>query len=155
MIQLVKNYVSRYVLFLEHIPFFFIPSSSHNLAKSNLIHINPFFDDQDNLSPIPNPANIGIPFPDAPNNIGTQVPDVPDKSSLLMAFQPPNEIDDPLSHYPKRACKSTQLPDFSYSCYSSYFTSFLAFIHHLSEPLSYGEEILNLFHNRLCLRNSL
>jgi len=27
-----KLYVSRYVVFLEHIPFFFIPSTTHNLT---------------------------------------------------------------------------------------------------------------------------
>jgi len=42
-----------------------------------------------------------------------------------------------------RICKSTKLPDFAYSCYSSSFTSFLASIHCLSEPSSYRVTILN------------
>jgi hypothetical protein len=40
-------------------------------------------------------------------------------------------------------CKSTKLPDFVYSCYSSSFTFFLAFIHCLSELSSYKVTILN------------
>jgi hypothetical protein len=39
--------------------------------------------------------------------------------------------------------KSTKLIDFAYSCYSSSFTFFLAFIHCLSEPSFYKEEILD------------
>jgi len=39
--------------------------------------------------------------------------------------------------------KSTKLPDFAYSCYSSSFTSFLASIHCLFEPSSYKEAILD------------
>ena len=39
--------------------------------------------------------------------------------------------------------KSTKLLDFAYSCYSSSFTSFLAYIHCLSEPSSYKEAIID------------
>jgi hypothetical protein len=42
-----------------------------------------------------------------------------------------------------RIHKSIKLPDFAYSCYSSSFTSFLAFIHCLSKPFSYKEAILD------------
>jgi hypothetical protein len=42
-----------------------------------------------------------------------------------------------------RIRKSTKLPDFAYSCYSSSFTFFLAFIHCLYEPSSYKEAILD------------
>ena len=38
-----KLYMSHHVIFLEHIPLFFILSIAHNLTKSNLIHIDPFF----------------------------------------------------------------------------------------------------------------
>jgi len=38
-----KLYVSRHVVFLEHIPFFSIPSTTHSLTKTDLIHIDPFF----------------------------------------------------------------------------------------------------------------
>ena len=57
--------------------------------------------------------------------------------------QATSEIVDPLPRYPKRIRKSTNLPDFSYSCYSSSFASFLATIHNLSEPLSYKEAVLD------------
>ena len=40
-----KLYVSRHVVFLEHIPFFCIPSTTHSLSKSDLIHIDPFSED--------------------------------------------------------------------------------------------------------------
>ena len=53
------------------------------------------------------------------------------------------EIVDSSSRYPQRTHKSTHLPDFVYSCYSSSFSSFLAAIHCLSEPLSYKEAVLD------------
>jgi len=37
-----KLYVSRHVVFLEHITFFYIPSTTHNLIRSDIFHINPF-----------------------------------------------------------------------------------------------------------------
>jgi hypothetical protein len=40
-----KLYVSHHVVFLEHIPFFSIPSTTHSLTKPNLIHIDPFSKD--------------------------------------------------------------------------------------------------------------
>ena len=48
--QLLKNFVSRRVDFLEHIPFFSIPSSIHDLTRFNLIRIDPFYEDSNNLS---------------------------------------------------------------------------------------------------------
>ena len=112
-----KLYVSHQVLFLEHILFFFIPSSSHNLTKSNLIHIDPLYDDQDSLSPIPNTTDIGTPIPDVFDNIGTSILDAPDTSSYLITSQVPLETEDPLPPYTKRGHKYTQLPNFLYSCY--------------------------------------
>ena len=47
----------------------------------------------------------------------------------------------PPSYYLKRICKSTQLPDFAYSCYSPSFTSFLASLRNLYEPASYTEVV--------------
>jgi hypothetical protein len=43
-----KLYVSRHVVFLEHISFFSIPSTTHSLTKPDLIHIDPFSEDSDN-----------------------------------------------------------------------------------------------------------
>jgi hypothetical protein len=45
-----KLYVSRHVVFLEHIPFFFIPSTTHSLTRPDIIHIDPLFEDSDSLS---------------------------------------------------------------------------------------------------------
>jgi hypothetical protein len=51
---------------------------------------------------------------------------------------------DPPPRQSIRIRKSTKLRDFSYSCYSSSFTSFLASINCLFEPCYYKEAILNL-----------
>jgi len=45
-----KRYVSRHVVFLEHIPFFSIPSTTHNLTRPDIIRIDPFSEDSDNIS---------------------------------------------------------------------------------------------------------
>jgi hypothetical protein len=37
-----KLYVSCHVVFLEHITFFSIPSTTHNLIRFDVFHINPF-----------------------------------------------------------------------------------------------------------------
>jgi hypothetical protein len=42
--------VSCHTVFLEHIPFFSIPSITHSLTRSNLIHINHFYEDSNSLS---------------------------------------------------------------------------------------------------------
>jgi histone deacetylase 1/2 len=45
-----KIYVFRHVVFLEHIPFFSIPSNTHSLTRSDLIYIDHFSKDYDGLS---------------------------------------------------------------------------------------------------------
>jgi len=45
-----KLYVSYHVVFLEHIPFFFIPSTTHSLTRPDIICIDPFSEDSDSLS---------------------------------------------------------------------------------------------------------
>jgi hypothetical protein len=35
--------VSHHVVFLEHIPFFSIPSTTHSLTRPDIIHIDSFF----------------------------------------------------------------------------------------------------------------
>jgi hypothetical protein len=42
-----KLYVSCHVVFLEHIPFFSIPSTIHSLTKPDFIRIDPFSEDSD------------------------------------------------------------------------------------------------------------
>ena len=59
------------------------------------------------------------------------------------ATQAPTEAVEPPPRYPPRTRKSTQSPDFVYSCYSDSFASFLASVHDLSEPLSYKEAALD------------
>jgi hypothetical protein len=45
-----KLYVSRHVVFLEHIPFFSISSTTHSLTRPDLIRIDSFSENSDNLS---------------------------------------------------------------------------------------------------------
>ena len=95
----------------------------------------------------PSPTDIGISASDAPITSAQPLP-TPATSEIvdppqLLPTQVTSEIVDPLPRYPKRIRKSTNLPDFSYSCYSSSFASFLATIHNLSEPLSYKEAVLD------------
>jgi hypothetical protein len=42
--------MSRHVIFLEHIRFFFIPSTTHNLTRPDIIRIDLFFEDSNNIS---------------------------------------------------------------------------------------------------------
>ena len=47
--------MSRHVVFLEHIPFFSILSATHDLTRSDLIHIDNFSMDSDSfLFQVPN-----------------------------------------------------------------------------------------------------
>ncbi|GJR09126.1 retrovirus-related pol polyprotein from transposon TNT 1-94 [Tanacetum coccineum] len=48
-----KLYTSRHVDFLEHIPYYSVPASSHNLTQSELIKIDPFEEPTPIVSPIP------------------------------------------------------------------------------------------------------
>ena len=45
-----KLNVSRHVVFLEHIPFFYFPSSNHDLTIYDLIRIDHFSEDSNDLS---------------------------------------------------------------------------------------------------------
>ena len=63
-----KLYVSRHVVFLEHIPFFSIPFATHDLTRSDLIRIDPFSEDFESfLSQVPttsnSPSHVLPPFP--------------------------------------------------------------------------------------------
>jgi hypothetical protein len=134
-----KLYVSRHVIFLEHIPFFSISSTTHSLTKTDLIYIDPFSKDSGNDTS-PHVRSICI------NNsagTGTLLSGTPEASFSSTAPQASFEIMDPPPHQSIRIGKSTKLPDFAYSCYSSSFTSFLASIHCLFEPFSYKEAILD------------
>jgi len=41
--------MSRHVVFLEHISFFYIPSTTHSLIRPDIICIDPFFEDSDSF----------------------------------------------------------------------------------------------------------
>ena len=137
-----KLYVSRHVFFLEHIPFFSLPSSSHSMTKFDLIHIDPF--------------DIGCPSGPQPSTVdqssSSSIPPFPSQSSCRSNEgddqPPPTATPEPLvaadpatPRYPTRTRKSTQLSDFAYSCYSPSFSSFLVSINSFCEPTSYSEAV--------------
>ncbi|CAJ2641032.1 unnamed protein product [Trifolium pratense] len=134
-----KLYVSRHVVFLEHIPFYSLSSDSHTPTRSELAHIDPFAFDDDISSDctIENCRTDTIATPD------TNAPSVPTAIQQPLATVDPTPSTTPSPRYPCRDRKSTQLPDFVYSTYSPSFASFLTSIHNLSEPSSYKEAILD------------
>jgi hypothetical protein len=134
-----KLYVSRHVVFLEHIPFFSIPSTTHSLTKTDLIHIDPFSEDSGN------DTSLHVRSICTHNSActGTLLSGTPEAPFSFTAPQASSEIVDPPPRQSIRIRKSTKLLDFAYSCSSSSFTSFLAFIHCLFEPSSYKEAILD------------
>jgi len=134
-----KLYMSRHVVFLEDIPFFSIPSTTHSLAKSDLIRIDPFSEDSGNdTSPYVRSICTH-------NSAGTDtlLSGTPEAIFSSTAPQTSSKIVNPPPRQSIRIHKSTKLPDFAYSCHSSSFTSFLASIHCLFEPSSYKEAILD------------
>ena len=63
-----KLYLSCHVVFREHIPLFSIQSSIHDLTRSEIIRIDPFSEDSNNLSShVPStsntPSHVLPPFP--------------------------------------------------------------------------------------------
>jgi len=134
-----KLYVSRHVVFLEHIPFFFIPSTTHSLTKSDIIHIDPFSEDSGNDT---SPYVRSICTHNSAGT-GTLLSGTPKASFSSTTPQASSEIVDPPLRQSIRIHKSTKLPDFAYSCYSSSFTFFLASIHCFFEPSSYKEAIFD------------
>jgi hypothetical protein len=131
--------MSRHVIFLEYIPFFSIPSTTHSLTKTNLIHIDPFSEDFGNDT---SPYVRSICTHNS-TGTGTLLSSTPEAPFSSTAPQASSEIVDLPPRQSIRIHKSTKLPDFAYSCYSSSFTSFLASIHCLFEPSSYKEVILD------------
>ena len=121
-----KWYVSHYVYFLEHIPFFSIPTKSHNVFKSKLVHIDHFLDDIDSFL-----ANTSTLVPGHHAHPPTAIPTL---SGTVNSLPP---------HFSQYLPKSTRLLDFVYSFYSDSFTSFLTSIHNLSKPLWYQEAIID------------
>ncbi|XP_022873539.1 uncharacterized protein LOC111392423 [Olea europaea var. sylvestris] len=136
-----KLYVSRHVMFLEHIPFFSISDNTHDITKIDLIHIDPFFNN------INSPLFHTVCTVDSLSPTGTHAL-AHDTPLASMASQAPPEVVNSapapsLSRYPQRIRKSIQLSDFAYSCYSKSLCCFLTSIHKLSEPSSYKKAILD------------
>jgi len=131
--------VSRYVIFLEYIPFFSISSTTYSLTKSDLIRIDPFSKDSGNDTS----SHVRSICTHNSAGTGTLLSSTPETPFSSTAPQTSSEIVDPPPRQSIRTRKSIKLPDFAYSCYSSSFTSFLASIHCLFEPSSYKEAILD------------
>lgn len=70
----------------------------------------------------------------------TSFPSLPKSDPSIVEIGDPPPL--PLNRF-TRPTKSTKLLDFSYFTYSGSFASFIANIHHLSEPKSYREIILD------------
>ncbi|CAL8083072.1 unnamed protein product [Prunus armeniaca] len=156
-----KLYVSRHVFFLEHIPFFSIPTSSPTLSNSELMYIDPFSPTNDDFSYSKN-VNIS-PVSSSPSNPCVTSPpitqvysrrkhvissDTNNPYSPLVPASTYVDVDPIAPRYPLRTHKPPRQfgyssTDFSYSCYSHDFSSFLSSIHTLSEPTSYKEAICN------------
>ena len=148
--------MSRHVVFHEHMHFFSIPSSIHDLTRSNILCIDPFYEDSNNLSSqVPStsytPSHVLSPplhhiqrvITNSSIGTNTFLSRTPEAPSSPMVPQAPSEIVDPPLCRSTRVCKSKKSSDFAYSCYSSSFTSFLASMHCFSEHSSYKEAILD------------
>jgi len=132
-----KLYVSCHVVFLEHIPFFSIPSTTYGLTRFDIIRIDHFSKDFDSLSSqVPSTSDISphvqpihINHSAGTDTLLSNTHEAPFPYMVPLAS---SEIVDLPLHQSIRIRKSTKLPNFSYSCYYLSFTSFLASIHCLS-----------------------
>ncbi|GJV35020.1 retrovirus-related pol polyprotein from transposon TNT 1-94 [Tanacetum coccineum] len=141
-----KLYTSRHVQFLEHVPYFSVPASSHHLTQLELIKLDPFDDATETSESFTIPQETPQEIPqetqqETPTNttppvtIVTQPPPTATQSSTeVVDGHPP-------SGRPKRNRKSTKRDDFVYSCYSNSFSSFIASVNRLHEPESYREAV--------------
>jgi len=147
-----KLYVSRHVVFLEHIPFFSIPSTTHSLTKTDLIHINSSSEDSGNDT---SPHVRSICTHNSAGT-GTLLSGTLEAPFSFTVPQASSEIVDPPLRQSIRNHKSTKLLDFAYSYYSSSFTSFLTSIHCLFlSPLPIKRQFLIYFGSKLWMRNFL
>ena len=149
LIQLLKNFVSCHVVFLEHISSFSISSSIHDLTRYDLLRIDPFYEDSNNLSSqVPSATytpshHIQRVVTNSSACTDTLLFGTPKAPSSPIVPQASSEIVDPPLRRSTHVCKSIKSPYFDNSCYSSSFTSCLASIHCFSEPFSYKEAILD------------
>ena len=127
------------------------------MTRSDLIRINPFSEDSNNLSSqVPStsdtPSHVLPCFPlhqtqrvvtNGSVSTDTLLSKTHEALSSHMVPQAPSEIVDPPLRRSTCVCKSIKSPNFAYSCYSSSFTSFLASIYCFSKPSYYKETILD------------
>jgi len=86
-----KLYVSRHVVFLEHVPFFSILTSSHYLITSYVIKIDPFNIDDTTPTSVPTPESVLSPIADTtPDLVLVDSPIMPAQSSpeVLVSLSP-------------------------------------------------------------------
>ena len=96
-----KLYISRNVYFLKHILFFSILVESHNVSKSELVHVDPFLDDINSFLTYTNALVLDHYAPSPSTTTPT-----------------PSKVVDPLfPHSSQHFCKFTRLPNFVYSSY--------------------------------------
>ena len=130
-----KLYVSRHVIFLEYIPFFSIPSTTHDMTMYDLIRTNPFSEDSNNfhlgflvlhiallmLFLIVLSHHTQHVVTNSFEGTNTFLFRASETPSSLMVPQSLFEIIDPPLHPSTHICKSIKLPYFSYSYYICYF----------------------------------
>ncbi|XP_047314470.1 uncharacterized protein LOC124918333 [Impatiens glandulifera] len=156
-----KLYVSRHVVFLEHISFFSFPTSSNHMTQADLVRIDPFdtkFDEyisntlvhdtlvhDTSISHFPAPTTTQIldeivdPLPSISNTLvhDTSISHVP----VVTTTQLSDEIVDLPPRHSIFTRKSSKLPDFKYSSYSTSFASFVTYVRRFSEPSSYKQVV--------------
>jgi hypothetical protein len=130
--------------------FFSIPSTTHSLTRSDLIRIYLFSEDSNSLlSQVPSTSDtllyIRPIYTYHFTGIDTLLSSTPETSFLSTVPQVSSEIVVPPLRQSTHIRKSTKLPYFTYSCYSSSFIFFLASIHCLFMPSSYKKAILDPF----------
>ena len=111
-----KLYVSRHVVFLEHIPFFSIPSTTHNLTRPDIIRIDPFSENSASLSSqVPStfntPSHVHSVSTHHFTGTNTLLSSTSEPQFSSTAPQASSEIMNPLLHQSIRIYKSTKLPD--------------------------------------------
>nr|GEU52887.1 uncharacterized mitochondrial protein AtMg00810-like [Tanacetum cinerariifolium] len=98
-----KLYTSRHVDFLKHIPYYFVPASSHNLTQSELIKFDPF-DDVTHEPPLVLSPIITKHVPETTDATPDTIPETITSTEIV--------VDPPPSGRPKRNFKSTKRDDF-------------------------------------------
>ncbi|GJY02384.1 putative reverse transcriptase domain-containing protein [Tanacetum coccineum] len=138
-----KLYTSCHVDFLEHISYYYVPASSHNLTQSKLIKVDPFDDvthepppfvARNNRTCSRSTSKTTETTPEiTPETTPDTIPETTTSTKIV--------VDPPPSGQPKCNCKSTKRDDFVYSCYSDSFSSFIMFVNRLHKLESYRDAV--------------